>query len=801
MVRKGRRLVANNVWRLFRFDLGRLMANVMSIIHHAGPRSRALAVRLVQHHRLLERLRQHGQPPRWPWPAPARATRALPHPAAHQYPGGQVVSALRANDQIDWHITDEEDAIDGAKSGRYYAAVVIPKSFSRDMLTFYTGDAGHADIVYYANEKKSAIAPKITDQGSRHGVYQVNAVFAQTLSRGVALAGRIAFQLRTTRGRLGRPHRGGGPIMCARWPMPSTTRRGAFALRLARSLLRGSLAPFRLTAMPGLHGSGRDAVRRDGAGRRGAGHGGRSEDLGGYAPELAGRQRRRLRGGIRFRSSRCSMRPPAAARALPATCARRPTRLRPMRRLYRQVADGLEGAAPSLPSLRPQSDRLGRPRARAVASQADSMAASLRTAADKLGRATPIFPPSAMPRRPRQRGRRLRQFHQDDCEAHVAPGARLAGRAGRLHGRCALRRFRRPEGRRRQLSSSGHLGGRCRGWHRRYKIAETTEKLQERLLGAAGDWPPISTAPSPRATATPCARLLGSDDVRPFRRRWRAPWASERIAVFPVENFGSAMAPLYTTLALFIGSLLILVVFKAKARYHASRKEAGLVSPKPQQLFFGRFAVMAVVSLAQSTVMALGNLFFLDVQVTSPWLFMVCFWGAGLVFHVHHLRAGGVLRQPRQEPSRCFCSSVQVTGCGGSFPLQIMPDFVQALSPWLPATHVVNAMRSAMMGTYGGDFWAQMGALALFLIPAALLGLVLRKPLEKFVEWYVEKVGELEAHQASARCAMKRPPFLILPLFGGECRFDPEMASQMPVEGRNGRKNSGMLPKNRPFRG
>lgn len=60
--------------------------------------------------------------------------------------------------------------------------MVIPKSFSRDMLTFYTGDAGHADIVYYANEKKSAIAPKITDQGADTVSYQVNAVFAQTLS-------------------------------------------------------------------------------------------------------------------------------------------------------------------------------------------------------------------------------------------------------------------------------------------------------------------------------------------------------------------------------------------------------------------------------------------------------------------------------------------------------------------------------------------------------------------------------------------------------------------------------------------
>lgn len=198
------------------------------------------------------------------------------------------------------------------------------------------------------------------------------------------------------------------------------------------------------------------------------------------------------------------------------------------------------------------------------------------------------------------------------------------------------------------------------------------------------------------------------------------------------------MAPLYTTLALFIGSLLILVVFKPKAGLRI-QKEAGLVNPKPRQLFFGRFAVMAVVSLAQSTVMALGNLFFLDVQVTSPWLFMVCFWGAGLVF-TFIIYALVVSFANLGKAIAVLLLIVQVTGCGGSFPLQIMPDFVQALSPWLPATHVVNAMRSAMMGTYGNDFWVQMGTLALFLIPAALLGLVLRKPLEKFMEWYVEKV-------------------------------------------------------------
>lgn len=44
-----------------------------------------------------------------------------------------------------------------------------------------------------------------------------------------------------------------------------------------------------------------------------------------------------------------------------------------------------------------------------------------------------------------------------------------------------------------------------------------------------------------------------------------------------------------------------------------------------------------------------------------------------------------------------------------------------------------------MFGTYGADFWTEIGLLR-SLIPAALIGLVLRKPLAKFMTWYVEQV-------------------------------------------------------------
>ncbi len=71
---------------------------------------------------------------------------------------------------------------------------------------------------------------------------------------------------------------------------------------------------------------------------------------------------------------------------------------------------------------------------------------------------------------------------------------------------------------------------------------------------------------------------------------------------------------------------------------------------------------------------------------------------------------------------------IQISGSGGAYPLQLLPDWFQSISPFLPATYAVNMVRSAIAGVYQADFWWALGALALFIIPALLLGLVLRRP-------------------------------------------------------------------------
>ena len=646
--------------------------------------------------------------------------------------GEQVVSALRANDEIDWTFTTEEDAVDGARSGRYYAAVVIPHDFSRDMLTFYSDDVQHAKIVYYANEKKSAIAPKITDRGADTVSYQVNEVFAETLSE-------VALSIAESLSRYADEADASGRIadLSAHVrTMGDQVDRMASVLTLYSSLagsaqsLVGESAQLVQAAQREADGLGStasqgaasaaslvDALRQAADGLSQAlADGGQgfaavsasvdalfdaaatgSQDsvaaLRGQADALDG-QVAACRDIVAQLETLREQVPPEYVQALESAIARMNATiglLENMRDTMRSAADKLEAGSADVQAERAEIKRLADEAQQSAATMRDEFDANLKPGLQKLADEASSLVASV----------------GSGLEGLRAAGTGLSDSAG---------------------SAAAVLGG----------AAEKIDATVGELHSASATLRDLADGIDQALVAGDADLLrevLGSD-TQVLSKALAAPVGIDRVAVFPVDNFGSAMAPLYTTLALFIGSLLILVVVKPTV---PGRVRAQLVDPQPRQLFFGRFGVMAFLSLAQTTVMGLGNLLFLQVQVTHPLLFMLCFWLAGLVFTflIYALVAAFA---NLGKAVAVLLLIIQVTGCGGSFPLQLLPPFIQGLSPWLPATHVVNAMRAAMFGTYGGDFWWEMGLLALFLVPAAIVGLVLRKPLAKFMSWYVEQV-------------------------------------------------------------
>ena len=99
--------------------------------------------------------------------------------------GAQVVAQLHDNHEMGWEFTDAEAAINGVYEGRYWAALVIPKDFSADFASVFTGDFTQPTIDYYVNEKPSSIAPKVTDAAANAVEAAVNENFVKTVSEKV----------------------------------------------------------------------------------------------------------------------------------------------------------------------------------------------------------------------------------------------------------------------------------------------------------------------------------------------------------------------------------------------------------------------------------------------------------------------------------------------------------------------------------------------------------------------------------------------------------------------------------------
>ena len=646
--------------------------------------------------------------------------------------GEQVVSALRANDQLKWTITDEEDAIDGARSGRYYAAVVIPSSFSRDMMTFYSDDVEHAKITYYTNEKKNAIAPKVTDQGADGVSAQVNTVFAETLSEvalGIATTLADYAENSDMGGRIGELAVHIDNVGSTMDKASSVLTMYSSVLGSAQSLVDDSAALLGQVKneADGVKGSVSDI--KAAAGDVGDAIGTSASALS-TAIDQSAASYGAVADSVDAAFDSASSLASTSASQLTAAAAKVDGQIGG----YRDVVAQLEALKPFLPGLTQSAVDTMVARLNASIKLQEQLRDSLNSAAADIeaGRT------DTQAKRDEIKG--LAQQAEDalsgakaDYDTQLKPDMEALsdtiGEAGATFSSTAATLD----------ATASDLTGAAGS------VSSGIGDAKQKLDAAASDL--SSSAQRMHDAGARIAEAAASGDVEALRaaigsdpsalaKAVSAPVKLDRHAVYPVDNFGSAMTPLYTTLALWIGALLVMVTLKVTPSKRIL-DQRGYV-PAWQQ-FIGRFGVVALISLMQSTCVSVGNMVFLGVQTVNPFLYLLCYWVSGLVF-AFIIYTLVVSFANFGKAISVFLLIIQVSGGGGSYPLQSLPTFVQELSPYLPVTHAVNAMRAAMFGVYNGDFWTEIGILLLFTVPFIVLGLVLRTPLIKVVSKFVEMV-------------------------------------------------------------
>lgn len=636
--------------------------------------------------------------------------------------GDQVLSALRANTDLDWVFTSPEDAIRGTEAEEYYAALVLPADFSQQMMTFLVPGATSARIDYYTNEKTNALSPKITGEAATEVSVQINETFTKTLNEvGLGVVSSLADNLEDpeTRAAISR-------LEANATALASQLRAGASSAQAlgmlvssskplvssASSLATSSVDALRETA--GAIGDGSNAARALGSTLDTA-----TESLA-AAFSTSADSYRELGAQVDQLFTSLDSQNQTAVATLSTLAAQVDSQIT----AYQGLRDELQAQADAA------TDPVLRDALELVVSRIDGALARQELLRDRLQEAAARL----------SQGETDSQATRDEVVALVDEARNAVEGVQSSYADSLRPQLDRLAG---TLSSinggfvaigddlSGAVSALSEGSGSLAGVLTAAEGTMTTIAGdldaAAARFDGVAFALREASESGDLSKLteIVGPDPETFAGELSSPVALKTIPVFKVDTFGAQMAPFYSVLGLWVGALLLSVLIRVDVL--RDRLPAGADLTLPQE-YLGRYGIFAVLAFLQSSLLYVGLIGFVGVRPVYPALLILAGWVMSLVFSLITYtlvlsfgEAGKALA--------VFLLVVQISAGGGAYPLSVLPQWFQNISPFLPVSHATTAVRAAIAGIYDGDYWISLGCLSLFVLPTLLLGLVLRVPL------------------------------------------------------------------------
>lgn len=647
--------------------------------------------------------------------------------------GDKVLSALRENTQMEWVFTTEEKATSGVKSGKYYAAIVIPKDFSNKMMSVFSEKVEKPEITYYSNAKENAIAPKVTDKGAGAVQRQVNEVFIETVSDTTLTvlqavsnmtqasgAETIVDNLNTNLNQIAGDLTASAGLLesfsdmtgSAQKLLSSTTE----FLQTVQQQTKESRQTFQETSktFSGLDDSMDAAADSVGTALKSAENVYDQMDQvisGAFSDESADAQQiastlDTLAGQVgnvvtAYTSVRDSVaavadKYPETSPLVDAIVVRMDTSIQQQKNLQSKLqnsAKGLRDATTDLGTARSELKDLAAKNRENMSGMSASYKSSVQKSLNQLS--------ASLTSSKQEISSLLSQLDQsangiykltDTADSDLSEIQKVLGDSGELLAEASDR------------------------------IADTTAKLDE--METSGDFSELEA--------------LISGDKSAISTFLAAPVSLDTHKIYEIANYGSSMAPFYSVLSIWIGGIVLVAMLKVNVSENCTK---GLKNVELHQIYFGRFITFMIVGLFQSTLIALGDLLYLGIQCEHPFLFLLGCWFSSLVF-VNIIYTLTVSLGDIGKAVSVILLVVQVAGTGGTFPIEVAPSFFRAVYPLLPFTHSMAALRETVGGMYGMNYWIDLGKLAIFLGISLIVGLVLRKPIIKANDAFTEKLEE-----------------------------------------------------------
>lgn len=647
--------------------------------------------------------------------------------------GDQVLSALRENTQMEWVFTTKDKATAGVKSGKYYAAIVIPKDFSNKMMSVFSENVEKPEITYYSNAKENAIAPKVTDKGASAVQRQVNQVFIETISDTTLTvlqavsnmteasgAETIVSNLNTNLNRISGDLSASAGLLqsfsdmtvSAQNLLNSTTE----FMQSAQTQSQESKQTFQkskdsfsdidsaldaatdnvetaLNATQSVYDEMNQTITKAFETQSQD-----TETVASTLDTLAAKVQKIIDSYQSVRDAVASISDSHSelASAVDAVVSRMDTSIKAQQELHdklQNTAQSLRDTTTDIATAKKELQDLFATNGTQIADATNEYQSSMETSLNKLT--------DALDSSKTKISSLLSQLEKSTDGIYSLTDAADSD----------LTQIQSV------LADSGKLLNDAAD-----KISDTTAKLDE--MEQSGDFSELESI------------IYG--DRSSISSFLAAPVSLKTHKVYEIANYGSSMAPFYSVLSIWIGGIVLVAMLKVNV---SEKCTEGLENVKLYQVYFGRFITFLIVGLFQSTLIALGDLLYLGIQCEHPFLFLLACWFSSIVF-VNIIYTLTVSLGDIGKAVSVILLVVQVAGTGGTFPIEVAPKFFQAVYPLLPFTHSMAALRETVGGMYGMNYWIDLGKLAIFLVISLIVGLVLRKPIIKLNDAFTEKLEE-----------------------------------------------------------
>lgn len=202
-----------------------------------------------------------------------------------------------------------------------------------------------------------------------------------------------------------------------------------------------------------------------------------------------------------------------------------------------------------------------------------------------------------------------------------------------------------------------------------------------------------------------------------------SPFNLKDESIYPIPNYGSGMAPIYSVLALWVGALILTSILRIDPIDFKGSESITLI-----QKYFGKMLTFILISVIQGLIVSLGDKFLLHIYTVSTPLLIIFAVVSSITFCIITYTLAALFGNIGKAIG-IILMVIQLAGSGGTYPIQVDPTFFRVVQPFLPFTYSVGGFREAIAGPLMSSVSLDFIVLFIFSLIFIIMGVTLKKPL------------------------------------------------------------------------